>query len=124
MKQPPLSTRRQLELLQKLQELANERAEAEANVAGTLSRELEAAEANFHGQAEQLQTDFGLRRRDLENEFASAKQQASDAYQQKIASLQKGFQEKDSQSKATYKQTALTIERKKKERDWQGAGGV
>ncbi|MGI9427157.1 MAG: hypothetical protein ACR2NM_00755, partial [Bythopirellula sp.] len=114
-----LSTRRQLELMQKLQELANQRAEAEANIAETLSRELKAAQANFQGHAARVATDFGMRRRDLENEFADAKRQANDDYQQQTAKLQHGYKEKNSQSKAIYKQTALTIERKKKERDWQ-----
>ena len=119
MKHVLLSTRRQLELMQKLQELANERADSEKNVAETLSRELKAAQANFQGHAARVATDFGLRRRDLENEFAEAKYQASDNYQRQIAKLKKGYKEKNSQSKAIYKQTALTIERKKKERDWQ-----
>jgi len=119
MNSPSLSTRRQLELLQQLQELANERAEAESRVASTLSRELKGAEASYQGHTSRVTVDFGLQRRQLENEFAQAKQQASDACHEKTLQIERNFAEKENQSLATYKQSALAIERKRKESEWQ-----
>lgn len=114
-----LSTRRQLELMQQLQELANERAAAEERVASTLSTEMMAAESNYQGRTAALTTDFGLRRRELENQFAQAKQSAVDEHHDKTTKLQRGYDEKEAQSLNTFKQTTLAIERKKKEAEWQ-----
>ena len=114
-----LSTRRQLELMQNLQEIANERADAEARVANTLATEMMAAESNYQGRTAALTTEFGLRRRELENQFAEAKREANDTHTEKTTKLQQGYDEKESQSQATYKQSALAIERKKKEAEWQ-----
>ena len=105
--------------MQQLQELANERAQAESRVAGTLSTEFKAAEANYQGHVARMTTDFGLRRRRLENDFAQAKKQAFDQFNEQNARLQRGFEEKRAQSVATYKKSALAIERQKKESEWQ-----
>ncbi|MEM8947285.1 MAG: FtsK/SpoIIIE domain-containing protein [Planctomycetota bacterium] len=105
--------------MQQLQELANERADAETRVANTLSTEMMAAESNYQGRTAALKTDFGLRRRDLENEYAQTKQDAADQHHAKVNKLQSNFDEKDSQSQSTYKQTAIAIERKRKEAEWQ-----
>ncbi len=105
--------------MQQLQELANQRAEAESSVANTLASEMKAAESNFQGRTAALTTDFGLRRRDLENQFAEAKRQANDEHQQKTSSLQQGYNDKEAQSLKAYKQNALAVERKKKEAEWQ-----
>ena len=105
--------------MQQLQELADERAQTEERVAATLSRELKAAEASYRGHVSRVTTDFGLRRRQLENEFAQAKQQAADTYQDKTTRLKHGFEEKRTQIETTYKNSALAIERRKKESEWQ-----
>ena len=105
--------------MQQLQELANERADAETRVASTLSTEMMAAESNYQGRTAALTTDFGLRRRDLENEFAQARQEAADTHHAKTAVLQAGYREKEAQSQSTYKQTAIAIERKRKETEWE-----
>lgn len=114
-----LTIRRQLRLMQQLQEMANERAQAESRVAGTLATELKAAEANYQGHVARMKTDFGLRRRQLENDFAQVKQQAIDEHHEKKTRLQRGFEEKRAQSVGIYKKSALAIERKKKESEWQ-----
>lgn len=105
--------------MQQLQELANERAQTEASVAGTLSMELKAAESNYRGHVSRITTDFGLRRRQLENDFAQAKQQANDTCNEKTAKLQRGYDEKRAQIESNYKKSALAIERNKKESEWQ-----
>lgn len=105
--------------MQQLQELANQRAQAESSVANKLSTEMMAAESNYQGRTAALTTEFGLRRRELENEFAETKQAAIDLHHDKTSKLQQAYEEKEAQSQATYKQTALAIERKKKEAEWQ-----
>ena len=105
--------------MQQLQELANERAEAEQRTAATLSREMKAAEAVYRGNVSRISTDFGLRRRELENAFAQAKQTAVDTHQARIKQLHKAFAEKQAEIETTYKNTALAIERKRKEAEWQ-----
>ncbi len=114
-----LSTRRQLELMQQLQELADARAQAEKSVAETLATKLAAAESDFETTATRLTAEFAQRRRQLENEFAQAKKNANDTQQQTNQRLQKGFDQQQTKSETTYKQSALAIERKKKESEWQ-----
>lgn len=119
MPETPLSVRRQLQLLQQLQEHADERAHAEREVAETLEHELTSAEKDFTTTKEKLTEDFAGRRRKLENDFAAAKKRANDTLQETQTRLQNSFKQNLAKCEATYKQTALAIERKKKESEWQ-----
>jgi len=105
--------------MQKLQELADARAQAETSVTETLATELAASENDFETTATRLTEAFAQRRRQLENEFAQAKQNARDLLLQTKARLQQGFSAQQAKSVATYKQSALAIQRKKKESEWQ-----
>ncbi len=70
MNKPRLSTRRQLELMQQLQQLADERAEGERTIAATLEAELAATQQEQHTRADGLVKECSQRRRDLENEYS------------------------------------------------------
>ncbi len=114
-----LSTRRQLELMQQLQELANARAQAEQEVAATLAAELLESETELETATTKLAEESAQQRRQLENDFAQAKKDAGDALQRSKTRLQTGFEKKRAESEAIYKKSALAIERKKKESEWQ-----
>jgi len=118
-KTPNLSTRRQLKLMQQLQELANARAQAETSVAETLAVELAAANSDFETTASRHTVEFAQQRRKIENAFSQAKQDASDAQHQTRERLQHSFHSLQAKSETNYKQSALAIERKKKESEWQ-----
>ena len=118
-KKPNLSTRRQLELMQQLQELADARARSETEVAETLATELATAQSDYETTASRLTEEFAQRRRQLENDFAKAKKNAGDTQNQTHQRLQKAFYGQQAKSEAAYKQSALAIERKKKESEWQ-----
>ena len=113
------STRRQLELMQQLQELADARAQEEKRVAETLAEELAATEEDFRSTTEALTEQFAQRRRDLENAFALAKRQAGDTFRQAGEQLRKRFEQQRAKGEALFKKSALAIERKKKESEWQ-----
>ncbi|NOZ41531.1 MAG: hypothetical protein GXP24_15080, partial [Planctomycetes bacterium] len=114
-----LSTRRQLELMQQLQELADVRARSESDIAEAFAAELADAENDNQTTTARLTEEFAQRRRQLENEFAQAKKHANDAQHQTHQRLQHGFDKQRAKSEATYKHSALAIERKKKESEWQ-----
>ena len=105
--------------MQQLQESADARALAETQVAETRASELTAAENNFETTSTRLTEEYAQRRRQLENDFALAKKNANDTQQQTHQRLQHGFEKQRAQSQSAYKQSALAIERKKKEREWQ-----
>jgi len=105
--------------MQQLQELANERALEEKRVAENLTGELTAAEEDYQTTASQLTEQFAQRRRDLENEFGQTKQRAGDLYRQANEQLRKNFERQHTKSEAVFKQSALAIERNKKESEWQ-----
>ncbi|MBX3424065.1 MAG: AAA family ATPase [Pirellulales bacterium] len=70
----PLSTRRQMELLHELQQLADWRATEEARIAAALRKESAAAAEEFESTAQSLHKQYSTQRRDLETQFAEAKQ--------------------------------------------------
>jgi len=116
---PQLSTRRQLELMQQLQQVADVRAKLEASTAGALQSELAAAEREENDTAEKLVKEFCDRRRKLENDFAGSKSTASQQCRQAAAGLQQRHQQQCLQIEKNFKQNVLAIERKKKESEWQ-----
>jgi len=83
-----LSTHRELELMQHLQQLADQRAAKERTIAAELSSELTAAETDFEGTARRINEQLGERRRELEYEYNLAKRitvQAFERSQQQAA---------------------------------------
>ena len=119
MTQPRLSTRRQLELMQQLQQLADERAEAEVRIAATLETQRTAAQQEYESTSEKLAQQSAQRRRELENEFAQAKSAAREQFRQTQQNIEQQRQQQRKHIEKTYRQTTLAIERKKKESEWQ-----
>jgi len=115
----PLSTRRQLELMQQLQELADERAEGERNIAAAREGELAAADEHRDTRTEALVKECSQCRRDLENEYSKAKQAAEQSLRDATAERQSKFQRQCKRIKDNSKQILLAIERRKKESEWQ-----
>jgi S-DNA-T family DNA segregation ATPase FtsK/SpoIIIE len=75
-----LSTRRELELMQHLQQLANRRAEEERMLAATLAAELESAQQEFGDAGQKIGSDFSQRRATLEHEYAAVRETAATAF--------------------------------------------
>lgn len=77
-----LSTRRELELMQRLQQLADRRAHDQRSLAAAKDAELAAAQTEFEEASRRQNEALSQRRRELENQFAAAKQQAEAALEQ------------------------------------------
>ncbi|QEG32985.1 FtsK/SpoIIIE domain-containing protein [Bythopirellula goksoeyrii] len=114
-----LSTRRQLELMQQLQQLANTRAAEEARLAASLSEILAAAEKDHTLNANRLTKTFTERRRDLENEFSNAKLAVGQQYRETKAELTSKSESEINRIEVDYKQLLLGIERTHKEKQWE-----
>ncbi|NOY28704.1 MAG: DNA translocase FtsK [Planctomycetes bacterium] len=114
-----LSTRRQLELMQQLQQVADVRAKLEASTDLALQSEMAASEQEVETTTKQLVKQFSERRRNCENDFAASKNSASQQCRQMVAELQQRHQQQCLRVEKTFQQAALTIERKKKESEWQ-----
>lgn len=119
MNNPQLSTRRILELMQQLQQLADARAAEESRLSTTRTDELIAAEKEHQSTANKLTKDFAERRRALENEFANAKLAAGQEYREAKAELNKQLEAERNRIAADHKQHGLSIERKHKEKQWE-----
>ncbi|MDZ4656168.1 MAG: FtsK/SpoIIIE domain-containing protein [Bythopirellula sp.] len=114
-----LSTRRVLELMQHLQQLADARAADEARLATTLTNELMAAEKEYQTTLNKLTRDFTEKRRSLENEFANAKLAAGQEFREAKTEHAKQLDNEQSRVAADHKQHALLHERKHKEKQWE-----
>ncbi|MBA4105127.1 MAG: cell division protein FtsK [Pirellula sp.] len=99
-----LSTRRELELMQHLQQLADKRAGEERILSAAISAELSEAEQEFAATARRLNEQYSLQVRTLENEFAAAHQSAAvaydDALRQAESSLKSAVKANDAQRDA------------------------
>jgi S-DNA-T family DNA segregation ATPase FtsK/SpoIIIE len=80
-----LSTRRELELMQRLQKAADERAHQEQLLASTLSTEVADAEREFSATGSRLSSEHSQRRTALENEFAEIKRAAAASHDTGVA---------------------------------------
>jgi hypothetical protein len=114
-----LSTRRELELMQHLQKLADQRAHDEQVLTSTLASELSTAEQEFEGTARGLNEHHAERRRTLENEFADAKRAA-------VAAHDAGLAEADAARRTALKSAEdrrasvlIGVEHYAKEAEWQ-----
>ncbi|MCA9232707.1 MAG: DNA translocase FtsK [Planctomycetales bacterium] len=117
--QTRLSTRRQLELMQQLQQAADLRAGLESSTAAALQDELSAAAAENRVSLEQFENQFCRRRRELENEYGETKSAASLACRKTLEELKLRHEQQTMEAERTFNQLALTAERKKKESEWQ-----
>jgi hypothetical protein len=75
-----LSTRRELDLMQRLQQLADRRAREEQVLASALATSLATAEKEFEETSRRLNEEHGQRRSRLEAEFAEIKRAAVDSF--------------------------------------------
>ncbi len=114
-----LTSRRQLELMQKLQQLADVRAAEEIRLANTLQAELAAAEKDHLLTVNRIDRDFPQRRRNLENEYAEAKRQVGQEHRQSVQQLNEQFEAQKKQIDTDFKQLLLSIERTYKEKQWE-----
>ena len=115
----PLSTRRQLELMQQLQELADERAQGERTIHQTREAELDAAQQERLTRTDSLVKDCTQRRRDLENEYSEAKRAANQRLRDVTDERQSHWRKRCKRIEDNSKQVVLAIERRKKESEWQ-----
>ncbi|MEQ8836829.1 MAG: hypothetical protein RID07_08500, partial [Lacipirellulaceae bacterium] len=76
-----MTNRRVLELMTALQQAANERAEAEANIQATYGTRIEKIEQLFQSSQSQVAEQHLKRRRELENEYGEAKREAAARFQ-------------------------------------------
>ncbi|WP_152100106.1 FtsK/SpoIIIE domain-containing protein [Lacipirellula parvula] len=81
---PRLSTRRELELMQQLQQVADKRAGEERILAAAISAELETAEKEFEQTARKLNEAYSAKSRVLEEEYATVSQAAIVAHDEAI----------------------------------------
>jgi energy-coupling factor transporter ATP-binding protein EcfA2 len=79
--QTRLSTRRELELMQRLQQLADRRAQEERILAAAVAAELEHAERDFEESSRRINEQHASRWQSLEEELAYLKQQANAAWE-------------------------------------------
>ncbi len=114
-----LTTRRELELMQHLQQLADTRAAEEARIYTTRFEELAAAEKDHQKTANKLTKDFAERRRSLENEFAEAKLAAGQELRESKQEITKQFEADKNRTAVEHKQLLLVLERKHKEKQWE-----
>ncbi len=114
-----LSTRRELELMQYLQQLADARAAEESRLATTLTTELVAAEKEHQTTLNKLTKDFTEKRRSLENDFANAKLAAGQELRDAKTEYTAKLEAEQNQIAADHSQHALMQERKHKEKQWE-----
>jgi hypothetical protein len=114
-----LSTRRELELMQQLQQLADARAAEEMRMATTLSNELMTAEKEHQTTLNKITKDFTEQRRNLENDFANAKLAAGQELKDAKAEHAKQLTADQNRIATDHKQHALLHERRHKEKQWE-----
>lgn len=114
-----LTTRRELELMHELQQLADARAAEELRIATTRTAELTSAEKEHQTTANKLTRDFAERRRQLENEFANAKLAAGQEFRAAKTELTQQLATDQARTTAEHKQLGLVLERKHKEKQWE-----
>jgi ABC-type multidrug transport system fused ATPase/permease subunit len=119
MAEPRLSTRRVLELMQHLQQLANRRAEDERMLRATLDAEISDAELELQSTAERLEKEHAQRRRALEQEYAAAHEAATATFEagQREAERVRGAARKDCD--ARHAAIVAAAEQKSSDAQWQ-----
>ena len=105
--------------MQRLQQLADARAQEETRLATTLAAELATAEKEYQLTSNRLTKSFTERRRVLENEFAEAKLIAGQQYRETKQELSDHRQAAQSKIEVDHKHLLLGIERRYKEKQWE-----
>lgn len=114
-----LTTRRELELMHELQQLADARASDEQRIAAARTLALTSAEKEHQTTANKLTKDFAERRRQLENEFAGAKLATGQEFREAKEQLNERLTQEQARIAVEHKQLGLMIERKNKEKQWE-----
>lgn len=114
-----LSTRRQLELMQQLQQAADARAQAEAVAAETLAAELATVQADFDAAAAKLHQTHAAARRELENDYGAAKQSAAAEAEAQQQRCREQFDKLQQQINGRYKEVVAEAEHRESEAKWQ-----
>ena len=114
-----LSTRRQLELMQQLQQLADARAASEESISEALESEVDAAEEEYEKTSDKFKKKSGQLRRELENQYATAKRIAAEKFRLKENELKQTYSDYCNDLEAASKKGYLEIERRKKEAEWE-----
>ena len=105
--------------MQQLQQAADERARLEASIASELKAALAAAEKDNNQTVQETTQEFSQQRRDLENEYAEVKNTTNNHFQQTSRERREACGKKDNEIESRFQKTALAIERKKTESEWQ-----
>ncbi len=116
---PKLSTRRQLELMQQLQQLADTRAAREKDLAESLERELSQADQERQTSVDEFVKENSLWRRELENLYSQSKLQAQDKLRKTLNEAELAYDEQRRNLETAQKKKTLEIDRRKKESEWQ-----
>jgi energy-coupling factor transporter ATP-binding protein EcfA2 len=114
-----LSTRRQLELMQRLQQLADRRAERERLVARTLAEELAAADSEQADSAKRSHEEHASRRREIENQYAAARQSAHDDFERGVAETEAQFAATEKAARRGRDDAAAVARHQAQEAEWQ-----
>ncbi|MEO2049606.1 MAG: FtsK/SpoIIIE domain-containing protein [Pirellulales bacterium] len=117
--EPNLSTRHVLELMLDLQQLADQRAQAETAIAARGEKERSAAEQEYSTNNQRLHDQHTIDHRDLENEFAQAKLQAVDKYDQLQQSALQQHDQSIQQINSRCAQISADAAQKRQEASWQ-----
>jgi DNA segregation ATPase FtsK/SpoIIIE, S-DNA-T family len=114
-----LSTRRELELMQQLQQLADRRAQQEQVLSAALASELGDAEKEFEETSRRLCQEHAEKRRDLEAKYAEAKRTALAAFDSDMREAE--FERSDALKAAEHRRDAIVVgaEHHAKEAEWQ-----
>jgi hypothetical protein len=102
-----------------LQQLADQRAQAESTIAARAEAEQTAAEQDYEARSNDVHEQYALNRRETENEFARVKLQAAETYDRQ---LQTGRQNRDQaiqQIDSQFSQRSAEASRKQQEASWQ-----
>ena len=103
----------------KLQQLADQRAQAEKTTAAHGEKERSAAEQKFNTNNQKLHDQYTIDHRDLENEFAQTKLQAVDKYDQLQQSTQQQHDQSIQQINLRCTQISTEAAQKRQEANWQ-----
>jgi energy-coupling factor transporter ATP-binding protein EcfA2 len=114
-----LSTRHVLELMLELQQLADQRAQAETAITAQTEAEQSAAEQEYDTSNDKLHEQHTIDRRELENEFAQAKLQAAEAYGQHLQAARQHHDHTIRQIDSKYAKITSDATQKQQETNWQ-----
>ncbi len=113
------STRRQLELMLELQQLADRRAASETTVQAEFDSESSSAQQDYDSASKKLHQHHAHNRRQLENEFAQVKITAAEQYDEQVSASKQRHDRAYAQMEARYNSVTTDAEKKLQESSWQ-----